>query len=268
MSTSTEVTKAGLHTVVTLTLMTLQSYSVFIGSATFLFVPLPIRAFLPWNRCFLTTVIDCQQYCCHCLPTQYHQEDHYVLPMTPSRLLFVVVLHGAIVNSVNAQQLWKFALGYTDQTYTDYTVVESITDSDTANAIADFYNGIGGIPSLGSPATQENCDLVWNFNGEETVTCNCGGLPVANDVASLAPGATPNQCYGSLSASMLTSATPNSDGKVTIFKSSLPPGCDPQCELHGACSQSGTGCICAPQSNASSFYWTGAECSVMRPGEG
>ena len=97
------------------------------------------------------------------------------------------------------------------------------------------------------------------------MTCNCGVLPVANDVASLEQD---GQCFGSLSAEMLTSATPNTDGAVAIFESTLPSGCDPQCELHGACSETGTGCQCAPQANETSFYWTGDDCSEMQPGKG
>ena len=188
--------------------------------------------------------------------------------------LRVVVL--ALLSSLTRaqQQLWRYALGFKDTTYTDYTVVESVSSPETAAEIAAYYAGMGGgFPSLGSSTKQESCEFAWNLGLKQTITCNCGDLPVANDVAPLAfaGGIAKQVCLDSLSAELWETATPNPDGDVALFKSALPPGCDPQCELHGACSATGAprDCICSPKpANASAFYWTGEDCQILNPGKG
>jgi len=186
--------------------------------------------------------------------------------MLESTWSLVAVLLYLAVSVVAAQEhLWKYALGYKNASYADYAAVLAIPDYDTAKDITAFYTGLGGLPSLGPSSTQDNCEFAWNLGGVDTVTCNCGDLPAANEVVSLE---TNDWCTTGLISDMLTTATLNNEGAVSFFKSTLPAGCDSQCQLHGACSTGASGCMCAPQGNDTSFYWTGDNCSEMQPGKG
>ena len=188
--------------------------------------------------------------------------------------IFILFLIAVVIIPGSECQLYQYGIGATSQSYANYVQLTptDLNNAEVAQDLINSYNNLGGmIQSLSSPSNLPNCLLnqIWSVGNIAicgTSASQC--LPSTPLFTSLAKfTGSGNICLGQLDRSIIGTVSSFPTGTLAIFRSSLPPGCNSQCVLHGTCQNNGD-CTCPSPTSNSSVRWVGQNCARPIPPAG